>query len=528
MTSIRKLLFLVLAVALTAFALPSLAAPAKIFGLTMDAVPSGNFIGGQVNTLSAKYTNLTPGGNSTINWVHLSVPNALWSTYPGSGTPTAPIIKFPQGGTVYSITTGSTSTEIVVNNIPGIGVNGGTWYFTIDVFVPSSPGCTDYQFSATAFTGNSGTQGQPFAFQATYNSFTSKTDIGTGTGCSLVFQKQPAGAQVNTTITSVGSDPTGAAVQVAAVDSNNNVATWFSGTITLNIKSVNGVAGANGANLSNGSATATSGVATFPALQIDKVASNYILTASATGQTSGDSSAFSIFANGQIGCVGGKTTSTNNYNSSNGKTDYTFDPDGSSAPASSGWGLRRGANYVTSDCVLVDYSFTQPTSANGLVGSLLYDRTVSPFQAASWKYIFTWPAIAVDSSNPTKGWTTFRPWVSWGIDSPNTASGSTDFVPALFCLDDPGDISLRTASQLQALRPKLPDDCDYSKTLDLANQTGPFCRAHIANPNVYYLNDANNPAKMCVSQQGYSSGPGNTVYPWTEIVDQADGFIKSP
>ena len=83
MSSIRRFFFAVFATALMAFALPSFAVtPSKIFGLTMDTVPSGNFTAGAVNTISAKYTNLTPNGNSTINWVHLSVPNALLSTTP--------------------------------------------------------------------------------------------------------------------------------------------------------------------------------------------------------------------------------------------------------------------------------------------------------------------------------------------------------------------------------------------------------------------------------------------------------------
>jgi len=503
------LLFVVVTLALMAFALPSSAAPAKIFGLTMDTYPTPGqaVLPNTTVTLSAKYTNLTPNGNSTINWVHLTVPAGMAITN----------IVFPQGGSLYS----QNGNVLVVNNIPGIGSGGQSWLFTVTVSVPPA-GCTSYTFGAEAYTGNSGTQGQPFAYQATFAGpppFTSKPDIAVTSGCVLQFQKQPAGAQVNTTITSVGSDTTGAPVQVALTDGTNPVAS-FNGTISLAIKLGTGTAGAI---LSGGSATASSGVATFPSLSIDTVGLNYRLIASAFGATSPDSNAFSIFANGDIGCVGGRTTATNNYNSVNGKTDYTYDPDGSNTPSGNAWGLRRGANYLLNQqCVLVDYTFIPPTAANNYVATLLYDRTTG--QQASWKYLVAWPTgVAVDSTNPTKGWTTYRPWQSWGIDNPNSASGSPDYVPAQFCLGDPGDLTQRTAAELFALLPKLPNDCDPAHIND-----GPFCKANAAHPTVYYLDDAAHPAKMCISQQGFSTGPGNTIFPWSEIVDQADGFTRSP
>ena len=494
MTSIRRLFFLVLTLALTAFALPAMAqncAPGTKKCYTLSMSPATEPAGAQ--TVTASFVNVSTS-ISNINSV------IVYSPFTITSKPTALV------GSVDSWS----SSWVKLRDMPGIPVNVTTAVVSIPVNIPSSPGCSQNLWTSEAFTGNAfgGT-----AFKYITTALTQPyTNV--AAGCALMFQQQPHGAQVNKTITSVGSDPTGAPVQVALTDGTNPVA-WFNGSITLVIKSGTGT---NGAMLSGGSANASAGVATFPGLSINKVGSNYILTAGGGGAMPVDSTPFSIFANGDIGCVGGQTGTTNNYDSSKGKTDYTYDPDGGNTPSGNGWGLRRGSNYVTSNCVLVAYNFDPPTSGNNYVASLLYDRTTG--QAASWKYLVTWPdGIAVDPSNPTQGWTTFRPWVSWGIDNPSSASGSTDFVPALFCLDDPGDITQRNAAELLALLPKLPNDCDTN---------GPFCKANAAHPDVYYLDDAAHPAKMCVSQQGFATGPNNALFPWTEVVDEADGFVRVP
>ena len=125
-------------------------------------------------------------------------------------------------------------------------------------------------------------------------------------------------------------------------------------------------------------------------------------------------------SDGKVGCISGKVPNTgnvNNYDSSLGNTNFTYDPDGSNVPFFEGWGLRRGNNKDDAPCVLVDYAFTPAASGNGFVASLLFDQTTG--QKASWKYLIVWPnAVAVDTSNPTKGWTSFRPKVSWGIANP--------------------------------------------------------------------------------------------------------------
>ncbi|MHB8574495.1 MAG: hypothetical protein ACYDCQ_04100 [Dehalococcoidia bacterium] len=78
---------------------------------------------------------------------------------------------------------------------------------------------------------------------------------------------------------------------VTLLDGNNQPVSSFNGLVTLTVKAG---AGATGATLTNATATAASGVATFSGLSISLAHTGYILTASATGVTAGDSSAFTV------------------------------------------------------------------------------------------------------------------------------------------------------------------------------------------------------------------------------------------
>src|SRR5204863_136868 len=80
------------------------------------------------------------------------------------------------------------------------------------------------------------------------------------------------------------------AVQVTARDAQGNVATDFTGTVTVAL-------GVNpgGATLSGTTSVgAASGVATFSTLSIDKVGTGYTLTGAATGLSGATSTAFNI------------------------------------------------------------------------------------------------------------------------------------------------------------------------------------------------------------------------------------------
>ena len=85
MNGMRKWLgTLISALALAAISLPTIAAPAKLFGLDMSPSTATT----AAVTLTAKYSNLTPNGNSVINTVILTPPIGVTVT----GT------SFPNGG----------------------------------------------------------------------------------------------------------------------------------------------------------------------------------------------------------------------------------------------------------------------------------------------------------------------------------------------------------------------------------------------------------------------------------------------
>ena len=98
----------------------------------------------------------------------------------------------------------------------------------------------------------------------------------------LVFSVEPS-----STTAGAGISP---AVQVSALDANNNVATSFTGTVTVTI-------GTNPGGGTLGGTTgvaAVQGVATFPGLHIDRAAAGYTLGAAAGGLVPASSAAFDI------------------------------------------------------------------------------------------------------------------------------------------------------------------------------------------------------------------------------------------
>ncbi|MHC4191820.1 MAG: hypothetical protein ACYSUB_19430 [Planctomycetota bacterium] len=101
----------------------------------------------------------------------------------------------------------------------------------------------------------------------------------------LVFTAQPVGPY------QVG-EPINAIPQVTVQDSSGNTVTSSTASITVAIKTGTGTPGAtlSGTKTVN----AVNGVATFSGLKIDKVGSNYQLTATSTEYASADSDAFDI------------------------------------------------------------------------------------------------------------------------------------------------------------------------------------------------------------------------------------------
>ena len=222
---------------------------------------------------------------------------------------------------------------------------------------------------------------------------------------------------------------------------------------------------------------------------------------------------FQVFG-GVLGC-----SNTNNYDSINGKSDLTFDPDPDVAYVGTpGWGLRRGQNTDGANCVLVDYTFTQDMVNN--VASLVYDKMAGPPPQAhaAFKYVVLWTPVAVDAlPDSTAGWTQRRPYVAWGTLNNNPPVFPGDYVPALACVEDgsaTGGFAALTPAQLQALLPTIPN-------------VPPFA----GNPYPQY--QPGQVAKVCVAQQGATSvgldGSGNVLIQyWDKVIDEEDSQIKLP
>ncbi len=107
-------------------------------------------------------------------------------------------------------------------------------------------------------------------------------NITAGSATQLVFSVQPSTTTAGAAITP--------AVQVTALDANDNTATGFSGDVTVAIGTNAGGGTLSGARTH----AAVSGVATFSGLSIDKAGTGYTLTA--TGAGSATSAAFNITA----------------------------------------------------------------------------------------------------------------------------------------------------------------------------------------------------------------------------------------
>ncbi len=121
------------------------------------------------------------------------------------------------------------------------------------------------------------------------------TPAGTGTGTGLftyvavtrlAFTTQPAGAVAGAAFT---TQP-----KVSIQDENGVTLTSSTATVTLAIKAGTGAAGAALQNCA--AVAAVAGVANFSGCGIDLAGTDYVLTASATGATSGESAAFAVAA----------------------------------------------------------------------------------------------------------------------------------------------------------------------------------------------------------------------------------------
>jgi hypothetical protein len=128
--------------------------------------------------------------------------------------------------------------------------------------------------------------GNGYTLVATTSGLTSATsnpfNVTPGPAAQLVFAQQPTNTAAGAAITP--------AVTVRALDASGNLATSFTGNVTIAI----GTNPAGGILSGTTTVAAVGGVATFSNLRIDKAGSGYTLVASAPGLTSATSNPFDI------------------------------------------------------------------------------------------------------------------------------------------------------------------------------------------------------------------------------------------
>lgn len=189
MKSMRKTLGFLILSAFAAFALTASAAgPAKIFGLVMAPAT----VSSSPAALTAKFSNLTPNGNSVINTVILSPPTtapkftSVTATFPNGGNQVAcPATTVNSLGQTVAVPAGS----ICVANIPSVmkaGCSPVACNWTMNVSVSFTNTCAVFTWSGQAFAGNS-FNGDVFEFKSAPSSLTTTIN----SGCTAVVTPNP-------------------------------------------------------------------------------------------------------------------------------------------------------------------------------------------------------------------------------------------------------------------------------------------------------------------------------------------------
>jgi len=238
------------------------------------------FSGLSIDKVGTGYTLTATGAGSTtstaFNITAGSATQLVFSVQPSTTTagaaitPAVEVTAQDAGGNTATGFTGNITVAIETN--PSSGTLAGTLTHAAVSGVATFPGLsidkvgTGYTLTAT---------GAGSTTSAAFN-------ITAGSATQLVFSVQPSTTTAGAAITP--------AVQVTALDANDNTATGFSGDVTVAIGTNAGGGTLSGARTH----AAVSGVATFSGLSIDKAGTGYTLTA--TGAGSATSAAFNITA----------------------------------------------------------------------------------------------------------------------------------------------------------------------------------------------------------------------------------------
>ena len=252
---------------------PAAAGVASFSNLSIDKAGTGY-------TFTAISSGLTSATSSPFDVVIGAATKLIFTVQPsnlvtgGTMTPAVEVTAQDAGNNTVLSFTGDVAMTIGTNPSGGT-LSGATTVAAVAGVATFSTLSVDK--SGTGYTLAASAASLTGATSASFNA-------AAGPAKTLVFTVQPTSGPAGVAIT-----PT---VAVTALDSLNNVATGFTGTVTMTI----------GANPSSGilsgatSAAAAAGVAGFANLKIDKMGTGYTLVASATGLTSGASAPFDVLA----------------------------------------------------------------------------------------------------------------------------------------------------------------------------------------------------------------------------------------
>jgi hypothetical protein len=250
-------------------------------------------------TGSATFTDLAitgPTGQYTMRFTALGLTPTVPSTIIAIGAGVATKLAFTQEPS--NVTAGAHITpgvQVTIEDGSGNVVSSATDPVTIAIGTNPGGGTLSGTLTVAAAGGvatfsdlSINKAGNGYTLAATSGSLTGATsspfDVTAGAANKLVFITEPSNVAVGATMSP--------AVRVQVQDASGNPVLLASNSILLSLSGGAGGAALGGTN----PVSAFLGVATFSNLTVDKVGSNYLLTASSSGLTSGGSTAFNVTA----------------------------------------------------------------------------------------------------------------------------------------------------------------------------------------------------------------------------------------
>jgi len=275
MTSIRKLLFFVLAMAVAAFALPAVAHDNDD---SFSVVIAPGTVAG---TFTAKITSLERSDDEKIRSFKISVPlggSISSATLSGTGS-------FSNATRVPAAIPPATA-DVTFKNVT-IRYNQYI-IVTMTAALPGATSCgsTNLNWKAYAWEGSNAT-GDQFDLDASNSNLTTSVS----NTCTLEFLTQPKDALTNAIITtSPYNNPIGTAVQVRLVVNGSTAPSSFDRSVSLS----SSCSPPDTLTLAGAGASSSSGVASFSSLKSSTKGAGCTLTASATGFGTAPSASFKV------------------------------------------------------------------------------------------------------------------------------------------------------------------------------------------------------------------------------------------